>query len=285
MSLPPEPPTPTPPGTAPRPGSSARKPLRLGSVFLGALQVLAERGSTIFSILAVASALSIAIGLIFTVFTDFSRDEAIDPRTVRFLLSGQEWIALGLSVAGMAAILFFAFDAIVQATDAHLGGKPVSIRSAFQQINLDHLWLLWIQLIGTALFAILVPWMAVLLWMLVASAVPAAMLENRSPQKALDRAWALMAGNIGKVAVVEVVLTLLLAIPPMILIPLFLTQSAPLGPEVLSPGIRMLLGVPLLMVALTPFAYMFITLTVMYRQLLGNLQPELLHANRASSVN
>ena len=282
---PPSDPTPrTSSDSVPNQKSVHQTPLRFGSIFPVAIQILVERGSTIFSILAAASALSVGVGLIFSAFTGFSRNESIDPRTVRFLLTNVEWLALGISVLGMVAVLFLAFDAVIQATDAHLDGKTVSIKLVLGRIKLDHLWLLWIQLIATGLFAIVLPWMALLLWLLVASAVPVAMLEARSPNQALDRAWELMTGNIGKVAVVEIVLTLLLAIPPMILIPLFLTMNAPLGPQALAPWVRMILGIPLLLVTLTPFAYMFVALTVMYRQLRQRTGPQPLHADAAGGV-
>ena len=267
MNLPPDPASKSQSHSAQTGETNARKPLLLGAVFPLSIQIVAECASTIFTMLVAAVAACIGIILALGAFLGFSRGGVIDPRTVPFLLTNTDWLALGVSVLCMATLLFFAFDGIVQATDAHLDGKTLSIKECLRRTKFDHLWLLWIQLIATALFATVIPWMGLVLWILVASAVPVAMLENRSPNRALDRAWELMAGNLWKVLVVELISVILLAIPPVIVAPLFLGQTSPLGSDALPAWSRTLLAIPFLLAVLAPYAYMFVTLTVMYRQL------------------
>jgi hypothetical protein len=231
---------------------------------------------------AITTAL-VAVGLI-TLLLGFAGNGAeIDPTTVQFSLSSNQWLMVAFGAFITAIVLSLSMAASVHATANHatanngVGG----IRAAFASIRSKSMQIFWLQCVVYALALRFSPWAALLFWLLVALAVPVALCEDLGPSDAMDRAWSLSRGHRAKIIGLEI----LLLIPVAAGVVLIGVLARPDGPiYYLSPVIRTASSWIMAMIILAPIQFMFVVMTRVYQALAGDPGASL-HVRAASNVN
>lgn len=200
----------------------------------------------------------------------------IDPKVLTLTISGREFAVVGAGLLAALVPLSYALSMTV-----NLAAEPTAgLLTALHRVRAKGLQLFWMQWVVNVLALRYSPFAAILLWLAIAAAIPAAVIENLGPLEAIERQHALTAGNRMRVAALVLLLSLVALVFPLTLA-LAIFGANPTG-AALPPLLRLVLAVPVMTVVLVPALWMLVAFTLVYLKLAGGAA---LHARRASNVN
>lgn len=220
----------------------------------------------------------VSIGLISLILGFSQFGSQVDPTTFQFTLSSSQWVIFAMGAFVAVIVLSLSMATTVYATAREgVGG----VRGAFASLRSKPLQIFWLQCVIYALALRFSPWAALLFWLLVALAVPAALCENLGPNEAIDRAWSLGRGRRLRIFGLEILL-LIPAVAAFVLIGVLARPNGPIYQ--LSPAIRTACSWVMAMMMLAPIQFMFVAITRTY-QSLATQPGSSLHAPAGSDVN
>jgi hypothetical protein len=204
----------------------------------------------------------------------------IDPTTFSFALTRSQQV-VGVATTALLAILI----CFGMAASIHAAAGADTVRTAFSRVTAQSIQIFWLQLVIYALAIRFSPYAALLLWVLVAFAVPVAILENLGPSAATDRAAELSRGHRLMLAVIELVVLLPLLATIALMVLALLVPETGINLNVLPVAGRV--GISWLVLALiaVPVQFVFVALTQAYLKLSQAATEPVLHAKAATSVN
>lgn len=257
----------------------------ISSVLSRSASVIGRRFWSFYTLQLVLAAGLLGIGALVSRLVIGDNVGPVDPRVLPFTMGREQWAIVGVGVFLTALVVFFSIGATIHLASAAVRKEPLSAMAAFGKVKFESLWLLWIQMIASMITVAIFPFAGLVLWLLIASAIPVAVLERLLPNRALDRAWALMEGSRIQVLLLEVILTLLTVVALTIVQTAFYQPDSLPGFLALPALARYATAWPLTALILIPVAFLFVGLTVTYHTLLARKAPETLHAQSASNVN
>jgi hypothetical protein len=254
--------------------------LKFSSILLQSLNLYIAKFRVFLGILllpAITVSL-VSVGLISLILGFSGSGSQADPSTFQFTLSTTQWIIVALAAFVIAIVVSVSMAASVYgASNAGAGG----LKGAFTKMQSKSMQIFWMQCVIYVLAFRFSPWTALLFWLLVALAVPTALLEQLGPSDSMDRAWKLSHGYRTKILLIEIALLVL----PGLFVFVAGGLIRPNGPAYkLSTALRTASAWVMPLILLFPIQFMFVAITRVYQALA--VEPEqTLHAQVASSVN
>jgi hypothetical protein len=200
----------------------------------------------------------------------------MDPKVFQSTLNGQQWSIGAAGVVAIMIVLAFAFAASV-----HAAAGATTVHEAFRRIRSVPMQIFWIQCVIYVLALKFSTIAAPLLFLLIAFAVPVALVENLGPNAAADRAWELSKGCRTGILLLEIGLVLTLVAVMTAIGVLFLQPNSPY--VFMAPLMRAAMSWVFMAFLIAPFQFLFVALTRVYKALAAGSEPAL-HARAASNV-
>ncbi len=264
--------------------ANVHKRLSVSRTCLDGLRVLGQGFPLFVRIAAFAAILVVTVGAtVVSINWGVSAVRAeIDPKTIAATIDGRQFAVLGAGILLTALVLSYAAAAAIQATIETAAGNRLTLVQAISRVRSKGMQLFWLQWLVNILAVRFSAFAAPLLWLLLAPALPLAVLEDAGPSEAIERTFALLKGNLGRMLALEVIFLL-----PVVLMPFGLGILAlPLGYVDLSglpPIFGLLVAFPIMMILLLPVLLQVIALTLAYLDL--SAAPDDLHAQANSNVS
>ena len=256
--------------------------LPIAGVCAASLRVLGQGLPVFLRIAAPAAAVVIVTGAVVAAINwGVSPTRAgIDPRVFAVTTTPRQFavIAAGILVAALA--LSYAAAATIHAAAEIASGRRIGVMAAIARVRSKSLQLFWLQWVVNILAVRFSPIAALVLWLLIAPAIPLAVLEDAGPVAAVERTFDRLRGNHLRMFALQLLLLAPVLIIPAALVWVMLPGQA-LDISALSPLAGLALAFPIGIGLLLPVLLLFIALTLAYQR----LAPESsLHAEDASNV-
>lgn len=252
--------------------------VKFGTVLAESARFYFANGGVLLQILLLTGVATATIFIAtMAAITGFSIQGAgMDPTVFRNTLTGPQWAMGAAGFVAVMIVLSFGFAASVHAS----AGVP-TVRAAFNRIRSGPMQIFWLQCVIYALALRYSTFAAPLLFVLIAFAVPVAMVEDVGPNAAADRAWEVSEGYRRGILLLEVGL---IAVSVAVVAAIGFLFLQPNSPYILiAPLMRAAISWILMAFVIGPYQFLFVALTRLYMALTASSEPAL-HARAASNV-
>ena len=251
-------------------------------VCAASLRVLGQGLPVFLRIAAAASAILVITGAVVAAINwGVSPARAgIDPRVLAVTTTPRQFAVIGAGILVAALTLSYAAAATIHAAAEIAAGGRSGVLAALARVRSRGLQLFWLQWVVNILAVRYSPIAALVLWLLIAPAIPLAVREDTGPVAAVERAFERLRGNRLRMLALQILFLTPALIIPAALVWVMLPGQA-LDISALSPLAGLALAFPAGAALLLPVILLFIALTLACQRLAAESG---LHAEDPSSV-